>query len=190
MLNIEEVFQGRTCNKFLDKAINNDLLVKIHDMAKLGPTSGNSCPLRIVFVQSVEEKSKLYKCLMEGNIEKTKSAPVTALFDYDAKFYEEMETINPVAPDLIKFFASSEEVALDTAVRNSTLQAAYFMLAARGVGLDCGPMSGFDNKAIEETFFRGTNFKIDFICNLGYADGENEHARLPRWDFDKVCKIV
>lgn len=190
MRNIEDIFQDRTCNKFLDKAIDHALLVKIHDMAKLGSTSGNSCPLRIVFVESVVEKAKLYSCLMDGNVEKTKSAPVTALFAYDSKFYDGMEEINPVAPDLIKFFASSAEVALDTATRNSTLQAAYFMLAARGAGLDCGPMSGFDNAAIEKEFFAGTVFKINFICNLGYADGENEHSRLPRWKFDQVCKVV
>lgn len=190
MRNIDEIFRGRTCNKFLGDPIDKNLLVKIHDLAKLGPTSGNSCPLRTVFVQGEAEKSKLYKCLMEGNIEKTKSAPVTALFAYDEKFYENMDEINPVAPDLIKLFASSDEVALDTAVRNSTLQAAYFMLAARGAGLDCGPMSGFNNKAIEKEFFAETNFKINFICNLGYADGVNIHSRLPRWEFDRVCKIV
>jgi nitroreductase len=190
MRDINDIFQDRTCNKFIDKAVSRELLVKIHDMAKLGPTSGNSCPLRIVFVQSSAEKNKLSGCLMEGNVEKTKVAPVTALFAYNTEFYDGMEAINPVAPDLIKFFASSKEVALDTATRNSTLQAAYFMLAARGAGLDCGPMSGFDNDAIEKAFFNGTNFKINFICNLGYADGKNEHPRLPRWEFDQICKIV
>lgn len=190
MRSIDEVFHDRTCSKFLSNPIDKDLLVKIHDLAKLGPTSGNSCPLRIIFVQSEKEKSKLYKCLMEGNVAKTKSAPVTALFAYDEKFYENMEEINPVSPDLIKYFASSAEVAIDTAIRNSTLQAAYFMLAARGFGLDCGPMSGFNKEAIEKEFFAGTNFKINFICNLGYADGVNEYSRLPRWEFDRVCKIV
>ena len=127
---------------------------------------------------------------MDGNVEITKSAPVTALFAYDPKFYDGMEEINPGAPGLIKFFASSADVALDTATRNSTLQVAYFMLAARGVGLGCGPMSGFNNEAIEKEFFADTSFKINFICNLGYADGQNEHSRLPRWNFDQVCKII
>lgn len=190
MRNIEEIFHDRTCSKFLSRPIDKDLLIKIYDLAKLGPTSGNSSPLRIVFVQSQAEKNKLYKCLMEGNVEKTKSAPVTALFAYDEKFYEDMEKVNPAAPDLIKYFASSQEVALDTAIRNSGLQAAYFMLAARGAGLDCGPMSGFNKKAIEKAFFANTNFKINFICNLGYADGANAYPRLPRWEFDAVCKIV
>lgn len=190
MRNIEEIFHDRTCSKFLSRPVDKGLLIRIHDLAKLGPTSGNSSPLRIVFVQSQAERNKLYKCLMEGNIEKTKSAPVTALFAYDEKFYEVMKEVNPVAPDLIKYFASYKEVALDTAIRNSTLQAAYFMLAARGTGLDCGPMSGFNKEAIEKEFFTNTNFKINFICNLGYADGANAHSRLPRWEFDKVCKII
>lgn len=190
MRNIEEIFHDRTCSKFLNRPVNKDLLIKIYDLAKLGPTSGNCCPLRIVFVQSQAEKSKLYKALMEGNIEKTKSAPLTALFAYDIKFYEEMEKINPIAPDLIKYFASSKEVALDTAIRNSTLQAAYFMLAARGAGLHCGPMSGFNKETIEKEFFVNTNYKVNFICNLGYADGANPHSRLPRWEFDKVCSII
>jgi 3-hydroxypropanoate dehydrogenase len=190
MRNINDIFKDRTCNKFLDKAVSKELLMQIHDMAKLGPTSGNCCPLRIVFVQSPAEKDKLSSCLMEGNIEKTKAAPVTALFAYDAQFYNGMEVINPVAPELIKFFASSKDIALDTATRNSTLQAAYFMLAARGLGLDCGPMSGFNKESIEKNFFADTKFKINFICNLGYADGESEHPRLPRWEFDQVCKIV
>ncbi len=148
MRNIEEVFHDRTCSKFLRRPVDKNLLIKIHDLAKLGPISGNCSPLRIVFVQSQAEKNKLYKCLMEGNIEQTKSAPVTALFAYDEKFYEDMEKINPVAPDLIKYFASSKEIALDTAIRNSTLQATYFILAARGAGLDCGPMSGFNKEVI------------------------------------------
>ena len=166
MRNIEEIFHDRTCCKFLSRPVDKDLLIKIYDLAKLGPTSGNCSPLRIVFVQSQAEKDRLYKCLMEGNIEKTKSAPLIALFAYDIKFYEDMEKINPIAPDLIKYFASSEQVALDTAIRNSTLQAAYFMLAARGAGLDCGPMSGFNKEAIEKEFFTNTNFKINFIVPL------------------------
>jgi len=190
MRSIEEVFHDRTCRKFLSRPVDKDLLIKIYDLAKLGPTSGNSSPLRIVFVQSDVEKDKLYKCLDKGNIEQTKSAPVIALFAYDEKFYENMEKVNPFAPTLIKYFASSQEVALDTAIRNSTLQAAYFMLAARGVGLACGPMSGFNKEAIEKAFLANTNFKINFICNLGYADGANAHSRLPRWKFDEVCKIV
>lgn len=190
MRKIDDIFQDRTCNKFLNKPIDSKLLQQIYDIAKLGPTSGNSCPLRIVFVQSDEAREKLYKCLMEGNIAKSKTAPVTALFAYDPKFYQDMEKINPVGKELIKFFASSEEVSLDTAIRNSGLQAAYFMLAARGAGLACGPMSGFDNAAIEKAFFANSNFKINFICNLGYADGPSEYPRLPRWNFDQACEIV
>jgi len=189
MRTIEDIFHDRTCSKFLDKPVDKELLRKIYDLMKLGPTSANSCPLRIVFVQTPEAKEKLLKCVMEGNVEKTQSAPVTALFAYDYNFYEQMDKINPVAPQLKEYFASSKDLALDTAYRNSTLQAAYFMMAARGEGLDCGPMSGFDVEAIEKEFFAGNGYKINFICNLGYKDGENPHSRLPRLDFAECCQL-
>ena len=159
---------------------------------KLGPTSANSCPLRVIFVQTPKAKEKLLKCAMEGNVEKIKSAPVTALFAFAPQFYVQMDKTNPVAPQLKEYFSSSKELALDTAYRNSTLQAAYFMMAARGCGLDCGPMSGFDAGAIEKEFFAGSagsGFKINFICNLGYRDDENPHPRLPRLDFAECCQF-
>jgi len=190
MRTIEQIFQERTCSDFSDKPVDKDLLVKIYDLMKLGPTSGNCLPLRIVFVQSKTEKEKLKKCLMEGNIAKTMAAPVTAIFAYDIKFYDQMDVTNRPAPHLKSFFSSSEEVALDTAYRNSTLQAAYFMIIARGNRLDCGPMSGFDKQAIDKEFFAGTNFKSNFICNLGYKSQENQYNRLPRLDFDQCCKII
>jgi nitroreductase len=157
---------------------------------KLGPTSANSCPLRIVFVQTAESKDKLLKSSMPGNIDKIKSAPVVALFAYDPKFYEQMDKINPVAPQLKEYLGSSEKISIDTATRNSSLQAAYFMMIARGYGLSCGPMSGFNARILEEEFFAGNGFKINFICNLGYKDGENEYPRLPRLDFEECCQII
>lgn len=190
MRTVKDVFSDRTCYKYTDKEVSANLLEEIYDMMKLGPTSGNSSPLRIVFVNSKEQKAKLLNCLMEGNVEKTKTAPVTALFAYDTKFYNQMDKTNPVSPTLKNYFASSEKIAIDTAVRNSGLQAAYFMIAARSVGLDCGPMSGFNMEMIEKEFFAGTDFKINFICNLGYKNGENPYPRLPRLDFKEVCKIV
>jgi len=189
MRSIDDIFYDRTCYKFQDKPIDKDLLKKIYDLMKLGPTSANSCPLRIVFVQSPKVKEKLLKCAMEGNVEKIKSAPVTALFAFAPQFYVQMDKTNPVAPQLKEYFSSSKELALDTAYRNSILQAAYFMMAARGCGLDCGPMSGFDAGAIEKEFFAGSGFKINFICNLGYRDGENPHPRLPRLDFAECCQL-
>jgi 3-hydroxypropanoate dehydrogenase len=187
---VDQIFQDRTCSDFSDKPVETEVLVKIYDLMKLGPTSGNCCPLRIVFVQSKIEKEKLKKCLMEGNIAKTMAAPVTAIFAYDIKFYDQMGITNAVAPQLQSFFSSSEEVALDTAYRNSTLQAAYFIMIARGAGLDCGPMSGFDKQALDKEFFSDTNFKSNFICNLGYKSQENKYNRLPRLNFDQCCKII
>ena len=189
MRTLESIFQDRTCYKFLDKLVNEKTLHKIYDLMKLGPTSANSCPIRIIFVQTSEAKEKLLNCVMEGNVEKIKSAPVTALFAFDPKFYKQMDKTNSIAPQLKEYFASSEDVALDTAYRNSTLQAAYFMMVARGEGLDCGPMSGFDAAAIEKEFCAESGYKINFICNLGYKDGENPYPRLPRLDFSECCKI-
>ncbi|GAB4163191.1 MAG: malonic semialdehyde reductase [Rickettsiaceae bacterium] len=190
MRTIKDVFSDRTCYKFKNTPLTEELLKEIYDLMKLGPTSSNSCPLRIIFVQSLDAKSRLEKCLMEGNIAKVRSAPVTALFAYDPKFYNKMDILNPVAPQFKTYFATSKKAAIDTATRNSTLQAAYFMIAARGLGLDCGPMSGFNSEAIEKEFLAGTGLKINFICNLGYKDQENPYPRLPRLDFSEVCKVV
>ena len=190
MRTVENVFSDRTCYKFADKEVSTELLQVIYDIMKLGPTSGNSCPLRIVFVKTKEQKLKLLKCMMEGNVEKTRSAPVTALFAYDTKFYEMMDKTNPVMPAMKEYFAASEKVASLAADKNSTLQAAYFMITARSLGLDCGPMSGFNSELIEKEFFQGTNLKINFVCNLGYKDGPNPYPRLPRLDFNEVCSII
>ncbi len=190
MRTVKDVFADRTCYKYTNKFVSADLLKEIYDIMKLGPTSANGCPLRIIFIQTKDEKTKLLKCVMEGNVEKIKSAPVTALFAYDTKFYTKMDKTNPVSPELKHYFASSDKIAIDTAARNSTLQAAYFMIVAREAGLDCGPMSGFSAEAVEKEFLSGTDFKINFICNLGYKDGENPYPRLPRLDFAEVCKII
>ena len=190
MRTIDSIFGERTCYKFLNKPVSKDLLIKIYDLMKLGPTSSNCCPLRIIFVESKLEKNKLCKAAMEANVEKIQSAPVTALFAYDLKFYEKMDKLYPTGKMMHDYFASSENVSFDTAVRNSTLQAAYFMMISRGYGLDCGPMSGFDPKTINETFFQNTNYRINFICNLGYKDGDSPYPKLPRLGFDEFCKIV
>jgi len=191
MKDIESIFNERTCYKFLDKAVGKDLLLKIYELMRLGPTSGNACPLRIVFVQSPAEKEKLYKALMESNIEKVKTAPVVAIFAYDMKFYEKMEKLYPTGKFLRDYFASASDQTRETeGLRNSSLQAAYFMLIARSMGLDCGPMSGFDQRVVNDNFFEGTSYKVNFICNFGYRDGENPYPRLPRLDFDEACKIV
>ena len=190
MKTINEIFLERTYYKFLDKPVDKSLLVKIYDLMKLGPTSGNSCPLRIIFVQSQKEKEKLMACVAEMNKAKIASAPVTALFAYDLKFFNKMDRLYPTGKALQQVFASSEVIAADTAFRNSTLQAAYFMIIARSMGLDCGGMSGFDSALVNEAFFKDTDLKINFICNLGYRDGENPYPRLPRLDFDEICKVI
>jgi nitroreductase len=165
--------------------------MQIYDLVKLGPTSANACPLRIVFVQSNLEKEKLCKTAMEANIAKIKSAPVTALFAYDMKFYEKMDKLYPTGKFLQDLFAKSSEDVIDReSLRNSTLQAAYFIMVARGMGLDCGPMSGFDPVALNATFFKNTNYRINFICNFGYKDGDNPYPKLPRLNFDEVCKFL
>lgn len=191
MKNINDIFSERTCYKFLDKPVSKDLLLKIYELMKLGPTSGNACPLRIIFVQSQTEKEKLYKALMDSNVAKVKSSPVVALFAYDMKFYEKMEKLYPTGKFLRDFFAAANDQTREIeALRNSSLQASYFMIIARSMGLDCGPMSGFDQNVVNDSFFKGTNYKVNFICNFGYREGENPYPRLPRLDFDEACKIV
>lgn len=190
MRTIEEIFHDRTCYKFLPKPIERTLLLEIYDLVKLGPTSANCCPLRITFIESDAQKEKLYSCLDEFNIEKSRTAPVTAVFAFDPKFYELMPKLFPHNPAMKDIFANSEALATSTATRNSTLQSACFMIVARSKGLSCGPMSGFNNEKINETFFKESNYQVNYICNLGYPDGETPYARLPRLDFDEVCKII
>jgi 3-hydroxypropanoate dehydrogenase len=191
MRTIDSVFDDRTCSKFLDKPVSKETLVKIYDFMKLGPTSGNACPLRIFFAQSNIEKEKLCKTSAENNVAKIKSAPVTALFAYDMKFYEKMDKLYPTGKALQNLLANASEYVQEReALRNSSIQASYFMMIARGMGLSCGPMSGFDSVALNEAFFKNTNYRINFICNLGYRNGDNLYPRLPRLNFDEVCKIL
>jgi 3-hydroxypropanoate dehydrogenase len=187
---IDKIFNERTCYYFSSKDVEDALLREIYDVMKLGATSANSCPLRILFIKGMEAKEKLLKCVMEGNIDKIKSAPVTAIFAYDIKFYEKMDKLFPHAPFMKDIFASSSAAALDSAVRNSTLQAAYFMMIAKGKGLDYGPMSGFDTTALNDAFFANSDYRVNFICNFGYRAEQNPHPRLYRMDFEEVCKIL
>lgn len=190
MKSIKEVFNERTCYKFSNKKIPESVLVQIYDLMKLGPTSGNSCPLRIVFVSSMDEKEKLYKCLNHGNVDKTKSAPVSAIFAYDVEFYKLMHKLHPEGVQLVKYFSSSNDIALDTAIRNSTLQAAYFMIIARSMGIACGPMSGFNHQLMNGAFFAESTYRANFICNLGYEEEANPFPKLPRLEFTEACKIL
>jgi len=181
--------EARTHNGWLPEPVSDDLLKKIHDLAKFGPTSANCCPLRIVFIKSKEAKERLKPALMEQNIEKTMAAPVTALLAMDMKFYDHLPMLFPHA-DAKAWFVGNEPMIVDTAMRNSTLQAAYFMIAARAYGLDCGPMSGFDKAKADEVFFKDTSFKSNFLCNLGHGNPAKLFPRSPRFAFEDVCLIA
>jgi 3-hydroxypropanoate dehydrogenase len=156
----------------------------------MGPTSANMCPLRIVFVRSPAAKEKLKPCLAEGNVSKTMAAPVTAILGMDVHFFEKLPKLYPHA-DAKSWFKDLPELVLEyTALRNSSLQGAYFMLAARACGLDCGPMSGFDNAKVDAAFFAGTTVKSNFLCNLGYGEVSKLHPRSPRLMFEEACSVA
>ena len=181
---------ARTHNAWLDKAVDDGLLRQAYDLAKMGPTSANMSPMRIVFVKSREAKERLKPALSEGNVEKTMTAPVTAILGMDIRFYEQLPKLFPHA-DAKSWFKDLPENALEyAALRNGSLQGAYFMLAARAMGLDCGPMSGFDNAKVDAAFFAGTTVKSNFLCNLGYGDASKLYPRSPRLDFDEACRIM
>lgn len=180
---------ARTHSAWLDKPVDAALLTQAYELAKMGPTSANCCPLRIVFVQSSAAKEKLKPALDAGNVEKTMRAPVTAIFGMDVHFYEHLPQLFPHV-DAKSWFNTLPEPALTAiALRNSSLQAAYFMLAARALGLDCGPMSGFNEAKVNEAFFAGTHVKANFLCNLGYGDASALHPRSPRLSFAQACEF-
>lgn len=179
--------EARTHRTWLDKPVDPETLKSIYELMKFGPTSANCCPLRITFVSSPEGKEKLKSCLDKGNIEKTMAAPLTALFAYDLKFYtKEQLGLNE---GMQKYFTKTEAFTEESALRNSTLQAAYFMLAARLHGVDCGPMSGFDADKLNQAFFPSSDLRVNFICNLGYGKTEDLNERKPRLSFEQACKV-
>lgn len=189
---LDQLFlEARTHNAWQDKPVSDALLKQAWDLARMGPTSANCSPLRVVFVKSAEAKARLLPALLEGNRAKTLAAPVTAIFGNDSRFYDLLPRLFPHT-DARAWFAGpgKEELAATTAFRNGTLQAAYFMLAARSLGLDCGPMSGFDNAQVDRAFFPGGQVKSNFICNLGYGDPSALFPRSPRLEFDEACRIT
>jgi len=182
--------EARTHNTWLDVPVDDGLLRQAYDLAKMGPTSANMCPMRVVFVKSNEAKEKLKPALDAGNVDKTMRAPVTAIIGMDIHFYEKLPVLYPHA-DAKAWFKDLPEIVLEyTALRNSSLQGAYFMLAARSLGLDCGPMSGFNNQKVDAAFFAGTTVKSNFLCNLGHGDPSKLHPRNPRLGFDEACKVL
>jgi 3-hydroxypropanoate dehydrogenase len=181
---------ARTHSAWLDQPVEDALLEKVYNLAKLGPTSANMSPMRIVFVKSREAKEKLKPALDPGNVEKTMKAPVTAIIGMDVQFYEHLPKLFPHA-DARAWFKDLPPAVLEyIALRNSSLQGAYFMLAARSLGLDCGPMSGFNNAKVDEAFFAGATVKSNFLCNLGHGDATKLYPRSPRLDFNEACQIV
>ncbi len=180
---------ARTQNDWLPSPVDMTLLEAIWNDARMGPTSANCSPMRIVFVTTAAAKEKLRPSLMEGNIEKTMAAPVTAIIGYDMAFYEKLPTLFPHT-DAKSWFVGNDELIEETAFRNGTLQAAYLMLAARAHGLDCGPMSGFDKAMVDAVFFKNTTVRSNFICSLGYGSDKNIFPRSPRLSFAEACRVA
>jgi 3-hydroxypropanoate dehydrogenase len=184
---------ARTHNAWRKKPVSVALLQAIWELAKMGPTSANCSPMRVVFVTSPEAKARLVPMLLESNRAKTLQAPVTAIIGYDLEFYDKLPRLFPHT-DARAWFVGKPAVIETTAFRNGTLQGAYLIMAARALGLDCGPMSGFDNQTVDAAFFPaeafGSTVKSNFLCNLGYGDPAALLARHPRLDFDEACKLV
>lgn len=180
---------ARTQNGFLDKPVSDEQLREIYDIAKMGATSMNTQPMRVLFLRSKEAKQRLAPALSPGNLDKTMAAPVTAIVARDMQFFEYMPEIwhNPAARDT---FANNAPMAQATAIRNATLQGAYLMIAARAIGLDCGPMSGFDIAKVNAEFFPDGRCQTDFLCNIGYGDTSKLMGRQPRHSFERACTVL
>ena len=182
---------ARTQNGWLDTPVSDDQLRAIYDIVKLGPTSANTCPARFVFLRTPEAKARLLPALSPGNVEKTKQAPVTVIIGYDTRFYEWMpKKLFAHRPEMADNYAKNPAFAEVTAFRNGTLQGAYFMLAARAIGLDIGGMSGFDNAKVDAEFFPDGRIKSNFLCNVGHGDPSKVMVKLPRLDFEEACTLL
>ena len=182
---------ARTQNGWLPTPVTDDELRALYDIMKVGPTSANSSPARILFVRTPEAKARLLPALSSGNQEKTRQAPVTAIIGYDTRFYEFLPTkLFAHRPEMAENYVKNATLAEVTAFRNSTLQGAYFMLAARAIGLDVGGMSGFDNGKVDAEFFPDGRVKSNFLCNIGHGDPSKVMAKLPRLTFEEACTLL
>jgi 3-hydroxypropanoate dehydrogenase len=181
--------ESRTVNYFSDKEVTDNLIKELYDLTKMAPTAFNAQPARFLFLKSKEAKAKLKPFLSEGNIEKTMAAPVTVIVATDYDFYKLLHKTFPVA-DVKGYFEGNQPMIDATAFRNGTLSGGYLTIAARSLGLDVGPMSGFDNAGVDSVFFEGTNIKSNFLMNLGFGIAEGTHPRLERLSFDEVAKII
>jgi 3-hydroxypropanoate dehydrogenase len=185
--------EARTHGAWLDKGVSDETLRELYDLMKWGPTSANLSPARIVFLRTKEAKERLRPALMGANVEKTMAAPVTAIVAHDERFFDQAARLFPHFPAIAEMFANSPELARETAFRNGTLQGAYLILAARSLGLDSGPMSGFDNAKVDAEFFASGDAKgwrSNFLVNLGYGDPAKLFPRGPRLAFEEVCRLL
>jgi 3-hydroxypropanoate dehydrogenase len=181
---------ARTQNGWLPTPVSDAQLRAIYDVMKWGSTSANCCPARLIFLRTPEAKARLIPALSPGNVDKTKAAPVTAIIGYDTRFYELMVKLFPHRPDMAENYKNNATLAQTTAFRNGTLQGAYFMLAARAVGLEIGGMSGFDNAKVDAEFFPDGRVKSNFLCNVGHGDPSKVLPRLPRLAFEEACTLL
>ena len=187
---LDQLFrEARTQNKWTDREVPEAKIREMYDLLKMAPTSANASPARFVFIRTPEGKAKLKPALSAGNLEKTMTAPVVAIVAHDLHFYEKLPVLFPHAPDAKNWFTGSVSFAEQTAFRNGSLQGAYLILAARAVGLDAGPMSGFDAAKVDEAFFGGTNWKTNFLVNLGYGDPAGLFPRSPRLGFEEAARF-
>ena len=187
---IDQLFNNaRSANGFIDKPVPLELLKEVYDIARMGATSMNTQPTRYVFLNSAESRARLLPAMSPGNLDKTREAPVTVIVAYDTRFYEHMPQIWH-KPGAMEMFEGNAPMAAGTAVRNGTLGGGYFMIAARAVGLDCGPMSGVDLTKVNAEFFPDGRFKTDFLINLGYGDNSKLFDRNPRLSFEQACSVL
>ena len=181
--------EARSMNGWQDREVSDDMIKSIYNLTKMSPTSTNCCPARFKFIKSEDQKLKLKESLLPNNIDKVMSAPVIAIIGFDLDFSNNMGKLFPHM-DVAPMYKNDEIINYSTAFRNSSLQGAYFMMVSRALGLDCGPMSGFNNAIVDEVFFSGTNIKSNFLCCIGYGDPSKIFMRLPRLDFNEVCEII
>jgi 3-hydroxypropanoate dehydrogenase len=187
---IDQIFrEARTHNEWLAHPVSSELLRRVYELAALGPTSANSSPGRFVFLTTPEAKERLRPALSAGNLEKTMAAPVTVIIAWDTEFYDKLPKLFP-HKEMRSVFVGKAGLAEITAFRNGSLEGGYFILAARALGLDCGPMSGFDNAKVDAEFFPDGKWKSNFLCNLGYGDGAKLFPRNPRLPFDEACLVL
>ena len=187
---LDQLFlEARTYVAWRPEPVSHETLKELYRLARMGPTSANASPARFVFITSTRGKERLLPALMPGNLDKTRSAPVTAIIAWDVEFYERLPHLMPFG-DFRSYFVGNQPLIDETGMRNSSLQAAYFILAARSLGLDCGPMSGFDADKLNAEFFPDGKWKVNLLCNLGYGDPEKLYPRAPRLEFDEACQIL